>query len=151
MDVILLDKIDKLGNLGALCQVKDGYARNFLLPQGKALLATAANKKVYEERRVELEQQLHQRQGALAIQADKARDIQLRFERRASEEGKLYGSVSILDVEKALIDSGMEVEKRHINMPHGIIRHTGEFTIELRFDADNVVEVSVEVVPQSQG
>ena len=148
MDVILLDKIDKLGNLGDLCKVKDGYARNFLLPQGKALLATEANRKKYEELRVELEKQLLERQDLLAVQAEKARDMTLHFERRASEEGRLYGSVSLLDVERELMRLGVQVEKRQINMP--IIRHTGEFTIELRFDADNVVNVPMEVVPQVQ-
>ncbi len=147
MEVILLDKIDKLGDLGDVCSVKPGYARNYLLPQGKALLANEESKQIYEERKAELEQQLLQRREALGFKADKARDLRLIFTRRASEEGKLYGSVSILDIEQELIRQGVEVEKRQINMPQGIIRHTGEFMIELRFDADNVVEIAVEVVP----
>ena len=147
MEVILLDKIDKLGDLGDVCSVKPGYARNYLLPQGKALLANEENKNIYEARKAELEQQLLQRQETLGFKADKARDLRLIFTRRASEEGKLYGSVSILDIEQELIRQGVEVEKRQINMPQGIIRHTGEFMIELRFDADNVVEIAVEVVP----
>ena len=151
MDVILLDKIDKLGNLGDLCTVKNGYARNHLLPRGKALLATEENRKIYEQRSVELKKQLQGRQDLLSVQAEKTRDARLVFERRASEEGKLYGSVNMLDIEKELISLGVEVEKRQINMSHGVIRHTGEYTVELRFDADNVVEIPIEVVPQALG
>lgn len=149
MEVILLDKIDKLGNLGDVCSVKPGYARNYLLPQGKALPASEESKKIYEERKAELEKQLLERQEALSVKADKAKDLRLSFARRASEEGKLYGSVSILNIESELTRLGVEVEKRQINMPQGIIRHTGEFIIELRFDADNVVEIAVEVVPET--
>ena len=151
MEVILLDKIDKLGSLGDICKVRSGYARNYLLPRGKALLATEESKKLYEEKRALLEQQLQERQDTLSVQADKARNVQLSFSRRASEEGKLYGSVSLLDIEEELVRLGIEVEKRQINMPQGIIRHTGEFIVELRFDADNVVEIGVEVVPETQG
>ena len=149
MEVILLDKIDKLGNLGDIRQVKSGYARNYLIPQGKALLATEESRKLYEERRTELEQRLKTKQGVLSVKADKARSIRLSFSRRASEEGRLYGSVNLLDIERELIRQGIEVEKRQINMPQGIIRHTGEFVIELRFDADNIVEMGVEVVPET--
>jgi len=146
MEVILLDKIDKLGNLGDICSVRPGYARNYLLPQGKALLANEESKKIYEGKKVELERQLLQKQEGIGLKANKAKDLRLTFSRLSSEEGKLYGSVSIIDIEQELIRQGVEVEKKQINMPQGIIRHTGEFMIELRFDADNVIEIAVEVV-----
>lgn len=150
MEVILLDKIDKLGNLGEVCKVKSGYARNFLFPQKKALPASEESKKKYEAMRIELEQKLQEKLDLSKSWADKARDLQLSFSRRASEEGKLYGSININDIADALKEKNVQVEKKQINMFGGAIRHTGEFTVELRFDADNVVELPIEVTPLVQ-
>ncbi len=150
MEVILLDKIDKLGTLGEVCKVKPGYARNFLFPQKKALPATEESKKQYESMRGNLEQQLKDKLDFSSAQAEKTRDLQLSFSRRASEEGKLYGSITINDVLAELTAREVQVEKKQINMPEGAIRHTGEFVAELRFDADNVVELPIEVIPLVQ-
>ena len=149
MQIILLDNIDKLGKLGDLCTVRAGYARNYLFPQGKALPATAESRKIYEAKRAELESQIQSRLELTAQQAQKASGISLHFHRRASEEGKLYGSVTLEDVVKELQTRDIQVEKRQINMPDGTLRHTGEYSVQLRFDADNVVDVPLEVVAQT--
>ena len=91
MQVLLLDNIDRLGNLGDVCDVKPGYARNYLFPQGKALVASEESQRLFETRRVELEQQLQTQQAATKSLAEKASTLELKFERRASEVGKLYG------------------------------------------------------------
>lgn len=150
MEVILLDKIDRLGDLGEVCKVKAGYARNYLFPQNKALPATEESKRQYEGMRAELEKNLSYRQESSVREAAKARDISLSFARRASEEGKLYGSISINDIVHELAEKGIAIEKRQINMPNGALRHTGEFSVELRFDADNLVELPVEITPLIQ-
>ena len=149
MEIILLDNLDKLGKLGDLCTVRAGYARNYLFPQGKALPATEENKKIYEAKQAELESRIQSRMELTAQQAQKASGLSLRFNRRASEEGKLYGSVTLEDVVKELRARDIQVEKRQINMPDGTLHHTGEYSVQLRFDADHVVDVPLEVVPQS--
>ena len=150
MEIILLDNIDKLGKLGDLCTVRAGYARNYLFPQGLALPATAENRKVYEAKRAELTQQIEARMELTAQQAQKAAGLSLRFHRRASEEGKLYGSVTLEDVVTELLNRDIQVAKRQINMPDGTLRHTGEYSVQLRFDAEHVVDVPLEVVAQTQ-
>ena len=151
MEVILLDKIDRLGDLGSVCKVKPGYARNYLFPQNKALPVSAENRALYEGMREELEKKLLDRQETAVREAARAKEVSLNFERRASEEGKLYGSISINDVAHELMEKGINIEKRQINMPEGgAIRHIGEFSVELRFDADNLVELPIEVTPLVQ-
>lgn len=151
MNVILLDKIDRLGDLGSVCKVKAGYARNYLFPQNKALPATDASRTLYEGMREELEKTLLNKQEAVVREATRSKEVTLNFTRRASEEGKLYGSISINDIAKELTEKGIVIEKRQINMPEGgAIRHTGEFSVELRFDADNLVELPIEVTPLLQ-
>ena len=145
MEVILLDKIDKLGELGSVCDVKPGYARNYLFPQSKALPATPESKKKYAEMREGLEKRLQEKQEILAREAAKARELSLIFTRRASEEGRLYGSVGVNDILHELTDKSITIEKRQINMVHGAIRDLGDHTVELRFDADNVVELPVNI------
>ena len=146
----MLDKIDQLGDLGEICKVKSGYARNYLFPQNKALPASEESKRLYEGMRAELERKLLDKQEKTVREAAKARDLVLSFTRRASEEGKLYGSISVADIAKELREKDIEIEKRQINLTDGAIRHTGEFTVELRFDEDNVVELPVEVTPLIQ-
>ncbi len=151
MDVILLDKIDRLGDLGSVCKVKSGYARNYLFPQNKALPATDKSRELYEGMREELEKTLLNKQEGAVRKATRSKEVTLSFSRRASEEGKLYGSISINDIASELKEKGINIEKRQINMPEGgTIRNIGEFTVELRFDADNLVELPVEVTPLVQ-
>ncbi|MCH9664376.1 MAG: 50S ribosomal protein L9 [Gammaproteobacteria bacterium] len=151
MEVILLDKIDRLGDLGSVCRVKPGYARNYLFPQKKALPATEASKKLYEGMREELEKKLLDKQELAVREAARSKDLKISFSRRASDEGKLYGSITINDIASELTTNGINIEKRQINMPDGsAIRHIGEFSVELRFDSDNLVELPIEVVPLVQ-
>ena len=151
MQIILLDNIDNLGKLGDLRNVRPGYARNYLFPQGRALPATEESKRIYEARREELEKQVLDNMEKTAQQAEKVKELILRFSRRASDEGKLYGSVSLDDVVNELARAGITVEKRQIIMPNGTLRHTGEYAIQLRFDAENVADIPLEINPETGG
>ena len=145
MEVILLDKIAKLGGLGDKVTVKSGYARNFLLPQGKAVFASAANVEHFEARRAELESKLA---GVLAAaQARAAKVVELgevTIASKSGEEGKLFGSIGTRDIADAITAAGVEVVKAEVRLPLGAIRETGEFEIAIHLHHD--VDTSVKVI-----
>ncbi len=149
MEVILLDKVENLGGLGDKVKVQAGYGRNFLIPQGKAVPATAENLAEFEKRRAELEAQL-----AEELKKAEARKAELegkRFEvrARAGEEGKLFGSVGTTDVVDALKAAGIEVEKRELRMPDtGPIHELGEFEIGIHLHTDVDTTVTIAVVAE---
>jgi len=142
MQVILLEKNHKLGDLGDVANVKSGYARNYLIPQGKAKPATKENLAEFELIKAELEK----KEAATLVNAQakesEMTDITCSITANAGEEGKLFGSVSPVDIVKNLHDQGFEVEKRDVNMPEAI-RYTGEYEVTVALHADIVVPVKV--------
>jgi large subunit ribosomal protein L9 len=146
MEVILLEKIANLGELGQVVKVKDGYARNYLIPHGKAKRATAENRKAFEARRAELEQA---QAGALAKaqeRAGKLDGLTLQITQKAGPDGRLFGSVTNYDIVEALKKQGHEVERAQIRMPQGPLKQVGDFPIEVALHTDVAVTITVSVL-----
>lgn len=146
MEVILLEKIRNLGNLGDKVKVKAGFGRNFLIPQGKAVSASKDNVAKFEARRAELESKAQAKLEAAQQRAERFAEAKITIEAMASEEGKLYGSVSTIDIVSAMHKAGHEVEKKEISMPEGAIHQVGEFPITLQLHTDVTADITVEVV-----
>ncbi|KTD30416.1 MULTISPECIES: 50S ribosomal protein L9 [Legionella] len=147
MEVILLEKIRRLGDLGDKVEVKAGYGRNFLIPQNKAVFATEENTKLFEARRAELEKKAKQAFAAAEQRAAKLNDTTVIISAMASDEGKLYGSVSASEIKDALLAKSIEVSKREIVMPNGPIHSVGDFTVEIHLHSDVIANLQVQVVP----
>jgi large subunit ribosomal protein L9 len=145
MEVILLERIARLGGIGDVVKVRDGYGRNFLVPMKKALRASAENKKVFEERRHIIEEQNAKSRGVAEDVAKKLDGLKLTIVRQASQEGKLYGSISIRDIADALEAEGHEVAKSQIVLSN-TIKTTGEYPIRINLHAEVVATVTVNVV-----
>ena len=146
MNVILLENVENLGGIGDLVKVKPGYGRNFLLPQGKAALATPENMKAIEERRAELEK-LAAEEVKKAKERAKALDgVELVIPANAGSEGKLFGSVGPLDIAEAFAKIQVEVERSEVRMPDGPIGELGEFVIGVHLHSDVNADVTVRVV-----
>lgn len=145
MEVILLEKVDRLGGLGDKVNVRAGFARNFLLPSGKAKAATAANLAEFEERRAELEKQAAEALKEAEARKAKLDGMEITITVRAGNEGKLFGSVSNIDIADYVTAQGVELAKREIRMPHGAIRQAGEYDIDLHLltDVDAVLKLTV--------
>jgi large subunit ribosomal protein L9 len=145
MEIILLEKVQNLGDLGDKVNVKPGFGRNFLIPTGKAVPATESNVAEFEARRAELEKVAAEKLAAAQARADKLADLSVTITRKASDEGKLFGSVSNIDVAEAVTAAGVEIGKAEVRMPEGAIRETGEFdiAIHLHTDIDSTVKVIV--------
>lgn len=148
MEVILLEKVANLGNIGDRVRVKPGYGRNFLLPQGKATLATATNIAAFEARRAELERKQAEELAAARARADRLGAIALRISAKAGSEGKLFGSLGTLDIAEACTAAGVPVERSEVRLPSGPIRTTGEHPIDLHLHTDVTVTIRLEVVPE---
>ncbi|MBD3610723.1 MAG: 50S ribosomal protein L9 [Gammaproteobacteria bacterium] len=148
MEVILLEKVANLGNLGDKVNVKPGFGRNFLLPQGKAVAATAANVADFEARRAELEKAAAEVLAAAQARADKLNETSVEIARNAGDEGKLFGSVGTQDIADALTASGVEVAKSEVRMPEGALREVGEFDIDVQLHSDVSVTIKVVVVAE---
>ena len=148
MNVILLERIGKLGDLGDEVVVRAGYARNYLIPQGKAVRATAENRAVFEERRAELERIANERLGEARDRAAQLADMSVTLVVKAGDEGKLYGSVGTQDIAEAVTAKGVEVEKSEVRLPEGPIRSVGEYEIDLQLHSDVIVPIRVAVVPE---
>ncbi|NJN52612.1 MAG: 50S ribosomal protein L9 [Gammaproteobacteria bacterium] len=148
MNVILLERIRNLGDLGDEVAVKAGFARNFLIPKGKAVRATGDNRSVFEARRAELERVAAEKLGVAEGRAAGLRDIAVTIVAKAGEEGKLYGSVGTGDVADAVTALGTEVSKSEVRMPEGVIRLVGEYDIDLQLHSDLTVTIKVTVVPE---
>jgi large subunit ribosomal protein L9 len=150
MKVILLDKVENLGGLGELVTVKPGYARNFLIPTGKAAQATPANMKMFEERRAELEQQIADTLAAAQARGERLSQATVTIARRTGEQGKLFGSVGTADVAEAVTAAtGIEVKRSEVRMPEGQIRQTGTYALELHLHPEVNVEITIEIVPEA--
>lgn len=146
MQVILLEKMKNLGSLGETVTVKSGYGRNFLIPQKKAVFATPDNVKMFEERREELEKIAAQSLAQAEQRAAKLNDVSIIIEAQASDDGKLYGSIGIAEVQSALQAKLHEVSKREILMPEGPFQEIGQFSVEVQVHSDVVAVVAVEIV-----
>ncbi|MDR0634549.1 MAG: 50S ribosomal protein L9 [Azoarcus sp.] len=146
MQIILLEKVGKLGALGDVVKVKDGYARNYLIPQGLAKRATEANKAEFEARRAELERTQADRLAAAQAQGARLEGLMLQITRKAGMDGRLFGSVSHIDVAEALAAQGFEIERAAIHMPDGHLKQVGDTQVDIALHADVVVPITVSVL-----
>ena len=148
MNVILLEKIGNLGDLGDEVSVKPGFARNYLLPQGKAVTADDENRTVFEGRRAELEASANEKLTEANTRAEKLADKELSIAAKSGEEGRLYGSVGTQNIADALTAEGIPVERSEIRMPEGVIRVLGEYEIAIQLHTDVTAQIKVVVVPE---
>jgi len=148
MQVILMEKVVNLGGLGDVVKVKDGFARNFLIPQGKAKRATAANLKEFENRRSELEKKANEQLTGAQERAGKLEGLKIDIAQKAGVDGRLFGSVTNADISEALGKQGLTVKKAEIRMPQGPLKHVGEFPIVLHLHADVEANIVVHVVAE---
>lgn|SRR5690554_2119466 len=148
MQVILLDKVDNLGNLGDLVTVKPGYGRNYLIPSGKAVPATEENRKEFEARRAELERAAAEALAAARERAARLEGLEVRITCKVGEEGKLFGSIGAADIADAIVTQGVEVERSEVRLPEGSLRHTGNHAVSLHLHPEVDVELTVEIVPE---
>lgn len=149
MQVILLEKIINLGTLGDVVRVKDGYARNFLIPQRKAKRATAANLAEFEKRRAELEKAHAEILAQMQEKAAKLDGLMVQITQKAGVDGKLFGSVTNVDIADALKKQGFDVPKASIRMPEGPLKTIGDFPLKLSLHADVVVSITVSVLGEA--
>lgn len=148
MDVILLEKVANLGSLGDKVKVKAGYGRNFLLPYGKAVPATADNLKAFDERRAELEKTAAEKLTAAQARGEALNGASVTITSKAGEEGKLFGSIGVRDIADAITAAGTEVEKSEVRLPEGPLRLVGEYEIELQLHSDVSVNINLAVVAE---
>lgn len=146
MQVILMDKVANLGNLGDVVKVKEGYARNFLIPKGFAKRATAENMKVFEARRAELEKLAAEKLAAAQDKAAKLEGMKIEITRKAGVDGRLFGSVSPADIAELITAQGVAIDKSAVRMPDGLVKTVGEFSFEVSPHADVVSSVTVIVI-----
>jgi large subunit ribosomal protein L9 len=149
MEVILLEKIANLGNLGDKVAIKAGYGRNFLIPQGKAVAATTTKIAEFEARRAELEKLAAEKLSAAQARADAVSKLQILIEQKAGEEGKLFGSVGTQNIADAITSAGVAIERHEVRLPDGVIRHVGEYDIAITLHTDVVVTLPVKVAPEA--
>jgi len=148
MEVILLEKIANLGALGDRVTVKAGYGRNYLIPQAKAVAATADNIETFESRRAELEKEAAQILSAAEARATAVAALELTISANAGEEGKLFGSVGARDIAQAAADAGVELDRSEIRLPDGPVREVGEYAIEVGLHPEVETSLKVIVVPE---
>jgi len=149
MEVILLEKVVNLGDLGDKVNVKSGYARNFLIPQLKAVMATAKKIAEFEARRAELEKVAAEKLAAAQARATALGKIEVIIAHKAGDEGKLFGSVGTLDIANAMTAAGAAVDKSEVRLPEGAIRQVGSYEIDVNLHADVIATVSVQVVAEA--
>jgi large subunit ribosomal protein L9 len=149
MQIILLEKVGKLGNLGDVVRVKDGYARNFLIPSKLARRATEAAIKEFETRRADLEKAAAAKLAAAQALGEQLSGKTVRIAQKAGVDGRLFGSVTNADIAEALTKAGMPVQKAQVRMPNGPLKTVGEHPVSVAPHSDVVVEVTVHVVAQA--
>jgi len=149
MQVILMEKVANLGDLGDVVKVKDGFARNFLIPQGKAKRATEANLKAFEVRRAELEKAQSDNLAKAQERGAKLDSLTLQIVQKAGVDGRLFGSVTNYDIVEALKAQGHEVERSMIRMPAGPIKQVGDVHLQVQLHTDVVVTINVSVLGES--
>ena len=148
MEVILLEKVAKLGDLGDKVNVKSGFGRNFLIPYGKAVPATEENLKEFESRRAELQANANEVLSVAKDRAEKMADLSITIKANAGDEGKLFGSVGTKDISDELVKNGFDVKKSEVRLPTGAIREIGEYDINLQLHSDVNVVIKVIIVAE---
>ncbi len=148
MELILLEKVQNLGDLGDTVSVKPGFGRNYLVPTGKAVPATAENVALFESRRSELEQAAAEKLDSATRRSDDFGEVEIVITANASEEGKLYGSIGPREIADKLVELGHDVNKSEVVMGEGPLRNTGEFMVHLNLHADINTEVKVFINPE---
>ena len=147
MQVILLDKIGSLGSLGDQVNVKSGYARNFLIPKGKAVMATKSNVEMFETRRAELEAKVAEQLSASQARADKLTALEaVVISSKAGDEGKLFGSIGTRDIADAVSAAGVAVAKSEVRLPEGALRNVGEFEVSIQVHSEVTAKITLNVV-----
>jgi large subunit ribosomal protein L9 len=148
MQVILMEKVVNLGGLGDVVKVKDGFARNYLIPQGKAKRASEKNLKEFENRRAELEKKANEQLTSSQERAAKLDGMKIEIAQKAGVDGRLFGSVTNADIAESLGKQGLTVKKAEIRMPTGPLKHIGEFPITIQLHSDVLANIVVHVVPE---
>lgn len=148
MDVILLEKVPNLGNLGDKVSIRPGFGRNYLIPQGKAVPATPARIAEFEQRRAELEKKAAAELASAQARLDRLTALEITIAQKAGEEGRLYGSVGTKDIADAAATLGVELRKSEVRLPEGPLRHTGDFQIAVQLHGDVMGHINVTVVPE---
>ena len=148
MNVILMERVNNLGDLGDEVSVKTGFARNFLLPKKKAVQANDANRAVFEERRKELEDAANEKLAAARQRAEALNEYLLTIQVKAGEEDRLFGSVGTQDIADALVSKGLEVERSEVRLPDGAIRVLGEYEVDIQLHSDVTATIHLHVVAE---
>lgn len=148
MEIILLEKIAGLGNLGDKVSVRPGYGRNFLIPQGKAVAATAEKLAEFEKRRAELEKKAAEDLAAAQARAEAIGKLSIKIVQKAGEEGRLYGSVGTKDIAEAVTAAGVTLHKHEVRLPSGPIRQAGDYEITVHLHSDVDATVALSVIPE---
>lgn len=148
MQVILREKIRKLGQLGELVNVKPGYARNFLIPGKKAMMATKVNLERFEAERAALEKKAQETLNAAEARATALAELRVTLSASAGEGGKLFGSIGTRDIAEAITNAGVAVDKQEVRMPHGVIRQIGEYEVTVHLHTDVDVKLQLNVVAE---
>ena len=149
MQVILMEKVANLGNLGDVVKVKDGFARNYLIPQGKAKRATPENIKHFEGRRTELEKAQNEALAKAQERAAKLENLKIQISQKAGVDGRLFGSVTNYDIVEALTKQGHEIERSQVRMPDGPLKQVGDYKLQVVVHADVIVAINVAVLGES--
>jgi large subunit ribosomal protein L9 len=148
MQIILMEKVVNLGGLGDVVKVKDGFARNYLIPQGKAKRATQKNLKEFEDRRADLEKKANESLVSSQERGAKLDGMKIDIAQKAGVDGRLFGSVTNADIAEALGKQGVEVKKAEIRMPQGPLKHIGEFPLTIQLHSDVLANITVHVVAE---
>ncbi len=149
MEVILLEKIANLGNLGDRVTIKTGYGRNYLVPQGKAVPATVKKIAEFEARRAELEKAAAEKLSAAQKLGNELSKLQIVIAHKAGDEGRLFGSIGTHNIAEAITAAGIAVEKHQIRLPHGAIRLIGDYAIDINLHSDVIVTLTIKVVAEA--
>lgn len=149
MEVILLEKIANLGNLGDKVSIKAGYGRNYLVPKGKAVPATAKKIAEFEARRAELEKAAADRLAAAQSHAEKLAKLTIVITHKAGDEGRLFGSVGTHNIAEAINAVGGAIEREQIRLPNGAIRHVGDYDVDVSLHSDVTVTISIKIAPEA--
>lgn len=149
MEVILLEKVANLGNLGDRVTIKSGYGRNYLVPYGKAVAATANKIAEFEVRRAELEKAAAEKLSAAQARANALSKLQIVIAHKAGDEGKLFGSVGTQNIADAIVEAGAAVEKHQVRLPQGVIRQIGEYQVDIMLHTDVVVTMPIKIVAEA--
>lgn len=148
MEVILLEKVANVGNLGDKVSVKPGFGRNFLIPQGKATAATAENIAAFEARRAELEKAAAEALAAAEKRAEGLNELEVKITARAGDEGKLFGSIGTSDIARAVTEAGQEIERKEVLLPEGPFRMVGEFEVQIQLHSD--VDATIKLIIEAE-